>query len=191
MSKEAIIDKILSDANLKGDAIIGEANEKANEIISLAANQCKDYLYKSKTEIDRLTLEIDERSRSVAELDARKLLLAAKAQVLDSVYAKTLEKLRNLDKEQYSALIFSMLENAKDGDVVTVSEREKDIVTKESLADFAKKKGISLTLADKFGEFDGGVIISENGVDNNFTLEVEVALLREQTETKIAKEIFG
>lgn len=191
MSKEAIIDKILSDANLKGDAIIGEANEKANEIISLAANQCKDYLYKSKTEIDRLTLEIDERSRSVAELDARKLLLAAKAQVLDSVYAKTLEKLRNLDKEQYSALIFSMLENAKDGDVVTVSEREKYIVTKESLADFAKKKGISLTLADKFGDFDGGVIISENGVDNNFTLEVEVALLREQTETKIAKEIFG
>lgn len=191
MSKEAIIDKILSDANLKGDAIIGEANEKANEIISLAANQCKDYLYKSKTEIDRLTLEIDERSRSVAELDARKLMLAAKAQVLDSVYAKTLEKLRNLDKEQYSALIFSMLENAKDGDVVTVSEREKDIVTKESLADFAKKKGISLTLADKFGDFDGGVIISENGVDNNFTLEVEVALLREQTETKIAKEIFG
>lgn len=191
MSKEAIIDKILSDANLKGDAIIGEANEKANEIISLAANQCKDYLYKSKTEIDRLTLEIDERSRSVAELDARKLLLDAKAQVLDSVYAKTLEKLRNLDKEQYSALIFSMLENAKDGDVVTVSEREKDIVTKESLADFAKKKGISLTLADKFGDFDGGVIISENGVDNNFTLEVEVALLREQTETKIAKEIFG
>lgn len=191
MSKEAIIDKILSDANLKGDAIIGEANEKADEIISLAAKQCKDYLYKSKTEIDRLTLEIDERSRSVAELDARKLLLAAKTQVLDSVYAKTLEKLRNLDKEQYSALIFSMLENAKDGDIVTVSEREKDIVTKESLADFAKKKGISLTLADKFGDFDGGVIISENGVDNNFTLEVEVALLREQTETKIAKEIFG
>lgn len=191
MSKEAIIDKILSDANLKGDAIIGEANEKADEIISLAAKQCKDFLYKSKTEIDRLTLEIDERSRSVAELDARKLLLAAKTQVLDSVYAKTLEKLRNLDKEQYSALIFSMLENANDGDVVTVSEREKDIVTKESLADFAKKKGISLTLADKFGDFDGGVIISENGVDNNFTLEVEVALLREQTETKIAKEIFG
>ena len=191
MSKEAIIDKILSDANLKGDAIIGEANGKADEIISLAAKQCKDYLYQSKTEIDRLTLEIDERSRSVAELDARKLLLAAKTHVLDDVYAKTLEKLRNLDKEQYGALIFAMLENAKDGDVVIISKREKDIVTKQSLADFAKKKGIKLTLADKFGDFDGGVIISENGVDNNFTLDVEVSILREQTETKIAKEIFG
>lgn len=191
MSKEAIIDKILSDANLKADAIIGEANEKADEIISIAAAQCKEYLQQNNAEIDKLTLDIDARSRSVAELDARKLLLAAKTQVLDSVYAKTLEKLRNLDKEQYSALIFSMLENAKDGDVVTISEREKDIITKESLADFAQKKGISLTLADKFGDFDGGVVISENGVDNNFTLEVEVALLREQTETKIAKEIFG
>lgn len=191
MSKEAIIDKILSDANLKADAIIGEANEKADEIISIAAAQCKEYLQQNNAEIDKLTLDIDARSRSVAELDARKLLLAAKTQVLDSVYAKTLEKLRNLDKEQYSALIFSMLENAKDGDVVTISEREKDIVTKKSLADFAQKKGISLTLADKFGDFDGGVVISENGVDNNFTLEVEVALLREQTETKIAKEIFG
>ncbi len=191
MSKEAIIDKILSDANLKADAIIGEANEKADEIISIAAAQCKEYLQQNNAEIDKLTLDIDARSRSVAELDARKLLLAAKTQVLNSVYAKTLEKLRNLDKEQYSALIFSMLENAKDGDVVTISEREKDIITKESLADFAKKKGISLTLADKFGDFDGGVVISENGVDNNFTLEVEVALLREQTETKIAKEIFG
>lgn len=148
-------------------------------------------MYQSKTEIDRLTLEIDERSRSVAELDARKLLLAAKTQVLDDVYAKTLEKLRNLDKEQYGALIFAMLENAKDGDVVIISKREKDIVTKQSLADFAKKKGIKLTLADKFGDFDGGVIISENGVDNNFTLDVEVSILREQTETKIAKEIFG
>ncbi|HAT83330.1 MAG TPA: V-type ATP synthase subunit E, partial [Clostridiales bacterium] len=43
----------------------------------------------------------------------------------------------------------------------------------------------------KFGDFDGGLILSENGVDKNFTFEVEVALLKEQTEAKTAKEIFG
>ena len=36
-----------------------------------------------------------------------------------------------------------------------------------------------------------GQILSENGVDKNFTFEVEVALLKEQTEAKTAKEIFG
>lgn len=84
-----------------------------------------------------------------------------------------------------------MLQNAKDGDVVTISQREKDIVTTESLAQFAKDKGISLTLSDKLGDFDGGVILSENGVDKNFTFEIEVALLKEQTEANVAKEIFG
>lgn len=84
-----------------------------------------------------------------------------------------------------------MLQNAKDGDVVTISKREKDIVTTELLAQFAKEKGISLTLSDKLGDFDGGVILSENGVDKNFTFEIEVALLKEQTEANVAKEIFG
>ncbi len=191
MSKEAIVEKIISDAHLKADSIVAEANAKADEIISAAAEECKGYMYSFKSETDKMIFDVDARSKTVAELDARKLTLAAKTKVLDVVYERTLENLRNLDKEAYSALVFGMLENAKDGDVVTISEREKDIVTKESLAEFAKKKGIKLTLAEQFGDFDGGIVLGENGVDKNFTLEVEVALLKEQTEAKTAKEIFG
>lgn len=191
MSKEAIVEKIISDAHLKADSIVAEANAKADEIISAAAEECKGYMYSFKSETDKMIFDVDARSKTVAELDARKLTLAAKTKVLDVVYERTLENLRSLDEEAYSALVFGMLENAKDGDVVTISEREKDIVTKESLAEFAKKKGIKLTLAEQFGDFDGGIVLSENGVDKNFTLEVEVALLKEQTEAKTAKEIFG
>lgn len=191
MSKEAIVEKIISDAHLKADSIVAEANAKADEIISAAAEECKEYMYSFKSETDKMIFDVDARTKTVAELDARKLTLAAKTKVLDVVYERTLENLRNLDKEAYSALVFGMLENAKDGDVVTISKREKDIVTKESLAEFAKKKGIKLTLADQFGDFDGGIVLGGNGVDKNFTFEVEVALLKEQTEAKTAKEIFG
>lgn len=191
MSKEAIVEKIISDAHLRADAIIGEANAKADEVISAAAEECKAYLYNFKAETDKMVLDVEARSKTVAELDAKKLALAAKTKVLDVVYERTLDNLRNLDKDTYSELIFAMLQNAKDGDVVTISKREKDIVTTESLAQFAKEKGISLTLSDKLGDFDGGVILSENGVDKNFTFEIEVALLKEQTEANVAKEIFG
>ncbi len=191
MSKEAIVEKIISDAHLKADSIVAEANAKADEIISAAAEECKEYMYSFKSETDKMIFDVDARTKTVAELDARKLTLAAKTKVLDVVYERTLENLRNLDKEAYSALVFGMLENAKDGDVVTISKREKDIVTKESLAEFAKKKGIKLTLAEQFGDFDGGIVLGGNGVDKNFTFEVEVALLKEQTEAKTAKEIFG
>lgn len=191
MSKEAIVEKIISDAHLKADSIVGEANAKADEIISVAAEECKAYLYNFKAETDKMIFDVEARSKTVAELDAKKLTLAAKTKVLDVVYERVLENLKNLDKDAYSALIFAMLQNAKDGDVVTISKREKDIVTTESLAQFAKEKGISLTLSDKLGDFDGGVILSENGVDKNFTFEIEVALLKEQTEANVAKEIFG
>ena len=191
MSKEAIVEKIISDAHLKADSIVAEANAKADEIISAAAEECKEYMYSFKSETDKMIFDVDARTKTVAELDARKLTLAAKTKVLDVVYERTLENLRNLDTEAYSALVFGMLENAKDGDVVTISKREKDIVTKESLAEFAKKKGIKLTLAEQFGDFDGGIVLGGNGVDKNFTFEVEVALLKEQTEAKTAKEIFG
>lgn len=191
MSKEAIVEKIISDAHLRAESIIGEANAKADEVISVAAEECKAYLYNFKAETDKMVFDVEARSKTVAELDAKKLALAAKTKVLDVVYERTFDNLRNLDKDTYSELIFAMLQNAKDGDVVTISQREKDIVTKESLAQFAKEKGISLTLSDKLGDFDGGVILSENGVDKNFTFEIEVALLKEQTEANVAKEIFG
>lgn len=191
MSKEAIVEKIISDAHLRADAIIGEANAKADEVISAAAEECKAYLYNFKAETDKMVFDVEARSKTVAELDAKKLALAAKTKVLDVVYERTLDNLRNLDKDTYSELIFAMLQNAKDGDVVTISRKRKDIVTTESLAQFAKEKGISLTLSDKLGDFDGGVILSENGVDKNFTFEIEVALLKEQTEANVAKEIFG
>lgn len=58
------------------------------------------------------------------------------------------------------------------------------------LKEMAGDKGITLTLAKISGDFDG-MILSGNGVDKNLTFEVEIALLREELETQIAKEIFG
>lgn len=191
MSKEAIIDKILSDARFKADAIVGEAKSKADQIIADTAEVCKGYIYSSKADADKAVFDLEARSKTVAELDAKKLQLAAKAQILDMIFARTLDKLKNLDKERYSALVFAMLQNAEDGDEVVISQREKDIVTKDTLDKFAKERGIKLTLCDELGDFDGGIVIRSKGVDKNFTLDVETQLLKEEFETQIAKEIFG
>lgn len=191
MSKEAIIDKILSDARFKADAIVGDAKSKADQIIADAAEVCKGYIYSSKADTDKAVFDLEARSKTVAELDAKKLQLSAKAQILDMIFARTLDKLKNLDKERYSALVFAMLQNAEDGDEVVISQREKDIVTKDTLDRFAKERGIKLTLCDELGDFDGGIVIRSKGVDKNFTLDVETQLLKEEFETQIAKEIFG
>lgn len=191
MSKEAIIDKILSDASSRAEAMVGEAYAKADAILAQTAEQCKTYLAQSKSETDKLIVDIANRSATVAELDAKKLQLAAKSQILDKVFARALEKARNLDKKRYSKLILGMLAQSEDGDIVTISDREKDIITDKVVKAEAEKRGIKLSLAKQKGDFDGGVIFSGKGVDKNFTLEVELSILRDAMETQIAKEIFG
>ena len=191
MSKEAIIEKILSDAQIKADSFLSVATETADDILSKAAEQCKAYYSASRATIDTTVKDLEKRSETVAGMDAKKLLLAAKATLLDNVYTLALDKFKNLDQKTYTAILNGMLNYADDGDIVTVSKREKDIVNEEFISAYAKKKGIKLSLNKKFGEFDGGMILTGKGIDKNLNFDVELALLRDATETQIAKELFG
>lgn len=191
MSREAIIEKILSDAEIRANSFIEEQTAKADEILADAAEQCKSYYYTFKAETDKMVAEVQSRAKTVAELDARKLMLATKTKVLDGVFKRAVEKLTELDKEQCKKLLLAMLESyAEDGDVITLGKAQADCLCEDDVAAVAERKGIKLSLSGKHGDFDG-MTLTSNGVDKNLTFEVEVALLREETETQIAKEIFG
>lgn len=191
MSKEAIIEKIISDGQKKSDAILQEAKDKANEILAEAAGECKAYYDQSVYDTGKLVDDILSRGKTVAELDAKKLQLGAKAQILNAVFDSALEKLRSLDKKTYKSLLLCMLKNAEDGDEVIISAREKDVLTAKDVKDYAEKRGIKLSLAKEFGDFDGGLMLRSKGIDKNFTFEVEIALLRDEIEMNIAKELFA
>ncbi len=191
MSREAIVEKILSDAQLKAEAMVGEAQDKAHTILADVAEQSKQYLAKSQSETDRLVADIISRSKTVAELDSKKLMQAAKSVILERVFARALEKVRELDVNTYKELLLGMLKEAQDGDTVTLSKRDKNVLSADDIRAFADERGISLCVSDEDGDFDGGLILSRDGVDKNLTFEVEIDLLRDIAEADIAKEIFG
>lgn len=191
MSKEAIVDKILCDAQNKANSFVEDARVKADGIIAESAEQCKAYLFSSKVETDRMCDDIESRSNTVAELDAKKLILGAKIKIIDAIFARALEKMRTLDDERYKELLLGMLNIAEDGDVITLSAREKELLTKDDVDKFAKSRGIKLTLAENVGDFEGGMVFSGKGVDKNLTFDTEIAIIRDEMETSIAKEVFG
>ena len=191
MSKEAIIERILSDADAQARAAIEEAENKAAEILAVAEKQCDSHRRKVAADTARAVEDVAARAEVVAGLDAGKLMLAAKADILDRVYAMALEKARALDKKTSRKVVEGMLQCAENGDKVIVSERERGIVTKDMVAEVAKSKNIKLTLSSEKGTFDGGIILTSDGVDKNLTLETEFALLRAETEAETAKKLFG
>lgn len=190
MSKEAIVEKILSDAGIRAESFVSEQKDKADDILAEAAEQCKSYIYTFQAETDKMVSDIESRAKTVAELDARKIMLAKKTELLDRVFNRAAEKLVELDRETAKRLLLGMLGAAEDGDIITLGKRQQGCLDKEDIERLAAKKGINLALSDEPGNFDG-MILSGNGVDKNLTYGVEIALLRESIETEIAKEIFG
>ena len=190
MSKESIVEKIMSDAKARAKSFVKEQSEKADEILASAAQECKSYIYTFKAETDTMVADIESRSRTVAELDSKKILLAAKTRLLDGVFSRAVEKLASLDKDTQRRLLVAMLnEYAEDGDIVTLGKGQMDCLSPYDVSQVAASKGIMLRLSEVYGDFDG-MILSGKGVDKNLTYGVEVSLLREDLETQIAKELF-
>lgn len=188
---ETIVEKIRSDAGVIAASTLEEGGKKASEILDSAKNDVRIYKEKILAETSALRDEIVRRRISVANSEVKKLVLAAKKEKLDEVYASVLDKLTTLPKDKYLAIITAMLSYAEDGDKVVICKRDSAVITPEFIASVSKKRNIKLTLADTYADICGGIILSGEYLDKNLSFETEMSLLREDTESTVAKELFG
>lgn len=190
--QQKIIDKILSDATHDAGEMLSEALKKAEALVAAKQAEADAEYDLSVEEARKAGEEVVRRRLTVADLEVKKLLLSAKKQAVDEAFEESLKKLLALPKEEYAALVGSMIASAADdGDVVVISENDKNVLTKAVFDKISAKIGKKLTLSDTFGNFRGGVMLLGKGVDKNLTFESELALLRDEVEPEVAKIMFS
>ena len=190
--QQKIIDKILSDATHDAGEMLSEALKKAEALVAAKQAEADAEYDLSVEEARKAGEEVVRRRLTVADLEVKKLLLSAKKQAVDEAFGESLKKLLALPKEEYTALVGSMIASAADdGDVVVISENDKNVLTKAVFDKISAKIGKKLTLSDTFGNFKGGVMLLGKGVDKNLTFESELALLRDEVEPEVAKIMFS
>ena len=190
--QQKIIDKILSDATHDAGEMLSEALKKAEALVAAKQSEADAEYDISVEEARKAGEEVVRRRLTVADLEVKKLLLSAKKQAVDEALEESLKKLLALPKEEYTALVGSMIASAADdGDVVVISENDKNVLTKAVFDKISAKIGKKLTLSDTFGNFKGGVMLLGKGVDKNLTFESELALLRDEVEPEVAKIMFS
>ncbi len=185
-----ISEKIIADARVIANSTAEEGNIKAQEIIDGANNDIAIYREKNMRETFALRDEIVARRISVANLEAKKIMLGARRDVLNSAFDGATERILG-DDETYLALIERMLSYADDGDVVCISERDKDRITENFISAIAAKRGIELTLGGDYADIKGGVLLRGKNYDKNLSVDVEMQFLREEIEHVVAEELFG
>ncbi len=190
--QQKIIDKILSDATHDAGEMLSEALKKAEALVAAKQAEADAEYDLSVEEARKAGEEVVRRRLTVADLEVKKLLLSAKKQAVDEAFEESLKKLLALPKEEYAALVESMIASAADdGDVVVISENDKNVLTKAFFDKISAKIGKKLTLSDTLGNFRGGVMLLGKGVDKNLTFESELALLRDEVEPEVAKIMFS
>ena len=194
---EKITDRIAVDADQEVRTLLESANKQAAEIKAsyqaLADSKYAEAVEKGKADAaDRV-----ERLKGVAELEARKLRLQTKQELLESAFVKALEKLLALPAEEYVSLLAKLAANgsATGAEALILSTTDRPrygkqvVIAANALLEQAGKPA-KLTLSEESREFRGGLYIQDGNIENNCTFPTIIRMLREQMAGEVAALLF-
>lgn len=188
-----ITSKILKDAEVRKDSILAAAEEEKNKIISKKVNSAteteKEILDKARTEAKSKK----ERVISSAKLKVRNDKLAAKQQIIDEVFEKSIEKLSAFSKDDFLGFVRNTIlsMNLSGKQTLVLNKQGLEFVDQSFIDELNTKIDAEIILSETTGNFRGGFILKNNGIEINNTYEALVSSLRDELEFEVAKVLFN
>lgn len=194
---DKITGRINADADAEIAAILQEAEQQASEIRD-SYTQVAEVEYAQTVERGKKdAAERVERLGGVAQLEAKKLLLATRQELLDEAFQNALAQLQAMPEDEYVALLAKLtvdaVQTGSEELVLSVKDRArcgKKVVTAANALLEQAGKPAQLTLAEDAREFAGGVYVRSGNVENNCTFETILRLLRQNASGEVAKVLF-
>lgn len=194
---EKITGRIAADTEAEIASIQAEARRQADEITARYEAQAKREAEEIAARGRRSAEERQARLASVAQLDARKLELAAKQEMLAKAYDRAMERLTSLPDEEYVGLLAGLAGLAAEAsstgrEEVILSQKDRARYGKQVVTQANERLGDGhLTLSVQTRPIRGGLILSDGDVEVNCTFETLVRLLRGEMDRTVVEVLFG
>ena len=191
---EKITARIQQDGQKEIDAVLAEARAQAAELTAKYQAEAKaaadEVLSQGRAAAQARTSHLD----SMAQMECRKAVLAAKQDVIEEAFQAAHKKLLELPSEQYVALLANLAAKA------SVTGQEKLIFSPSHRAQVGKAVVVAanekigpdaaLTLSEESRPMDGGFILSDGAVEVNCTFDTLIRLQRGALSGEVAKVLF-
>lgn len=190
---EKIIDRILGDAQAEVDATLSQAKAQADEITAKYTAQAERE-YKDLTAKGAVAAaERESHLNSSAQMEAKKLMLFAKQEMLDKAFEEALRQLNSLPDDQMTALLAKLAQRASTTgtEQIILSGAVKDRLGNAVVAKANKEGNLHLTLSQQSGPFQGGLLLSDGDVEVNCTFDTLVRLTRGEISGQVAQALFN
>ena len=141
---------------------------------------------------EKAAAEREERLVSAAQMEARKVRLAAKQEMVEKAYIRALEKLCSMPQEQYVDVLADLLLQASTTgtEEVVFSQEDREHAGKAAVEKANKASGKKLTVAQETLPIQGGFILRSGNVEVNCTFDTLVRLQKAETAGAVAKKLF-
>lgn len=189
MSREAILERILLDAEAEAENIVAEAQAKAAAAREKAAAEAEEYRAEAEAETAEKCAAIAEGKAATARLDCAKILLAEKRKVIAAIYECALRELLALNERDCLALTERLLKAyAGEGDEVVFARSYRYADGAQRLAVAAEKK---LKFPKERAEIEGGFLLRGKKSDTDLSYSALLEADREEHQAELAAELFG
>ena len=188
MSIEKITKKITEDARKEAEKIRQEAAAEATRIVDEARAEADKMRHDVGKRGAIEKAKIVDRRNSVADIDSRKMILAAKRELMDQCFDDACEAILSMKTDDYVNFLAGIVTKAglTSGEVI-LNERDRKAVGGLLI----EKLGDKFTLSDKIGKFAGGLVVHTDKVYMNGTLETYIDEARETMALDVASVLFG
>ena len=188
-----ITSKILKDAEAGKENILATAEEEKNKILSKKISSANEIAQEilEKAEVEAKSKK--ERVISSAKLKVRNNKLAAKQEIIDEVFEKSIDELTKLSKEDFLNFVKNTIVsmNLSGKQTLILNEEGLKFVDTAFIDELNKSVNAQITLSETAGNFKGGFILENNGIEINSTYEALVSSLRDELEFEVAKVLFN
>lgn len=195
---EKLKEKILSEAGGEADQLLNAAKQRAAQAVARGEQQAETKRTALREQARLQAEERRRRARTIAGLEARKAILAAKEEMIEETFSKALARLQRLPAKDYQEIILPMLLAAAQSgnEEIIISPDDYERFTPEFLAKVNKElasrgKQGNLKLAAETRHLQGGFVLRAGELEINSSFEALLRMQREQLEPEVAAALFA
>ena len=191
MSLADIKARISAEAQDQVRAIEAENNALVADIERKAADEAKALRDSYGERLAREEPEVLKRREIVAELDAKKVDLGVRQDLVSESFAASLRQMSEMPRDKYVAFANALLKKAvrTKSEIVLVGKGEK-YLDKAWIDEFNSANQASLTLSSERLPISGGFVLRDDRVDVNCSWNMLLEDIRSDIESEVVKKLF-
>ena len=194
---DRITARIRNDAEVESAEAIARAESEVKEMLN---GYDQEAVRRAEEVTRRSALQADlhhKRREAVAELEARKEVLAAKQEMLDIVFARVPRAIYKLPDRGYIDYLAKLaVQHSRTGkEQILLSKRDLDehgaaVLPAINALLAAEGKKTGMTLSDETVEIAGGLILRDGDIEVNCAIETLLHFIREELSGEVAEILF-